>query len=456
MKSLATCMVAVLGLAGCVVHVHDRRPPPPPPPAPVVVHWTHVRYVVWTEYYGCSDDEVAYLETCGYDDDDLLVLCFIARRARVPVRYVVYEYDRCGRSLYTVAMVFRLDPFVFYCEEVPRGCACPPPYGRAYGYYGRREPAFLTNDECRALVQLHIGVRYYGYSSVAYFQEFDRCRKRGEPPFRTIVVRDYARAGKGGRACDDRPIVKRDRPWEHRDVREWERRRQEERERMKAHWARRQREEEERIHREAEAQERRRAAEEARRRAEELRRKREDEDRRGEAPAADRGSRRPEDDPGGKDGRRPPGHEGRGPGGPPRGEGPKKPAGAPGKKGEGVSNGPPGPLAPPKPSARPPGLAARGQERSAAGLQAREEEGVALRRERPNPSPQELMVRTGGVRVGAVGLESRGAPAELPRPRQVPAVFQPALQGGPSLGRGDSELLLLKVVPRREDFTRPR
>lgn len=336
MKALATCVLAVLGLAGCVVHVHDRHPaPPPPPPTPppahVVVHWTHVRYVVWTEYYGCSDDEVAYLETCGYDDDDLLVLCFIARRARVPVRYVVYEYDRCGQSLYTVAMVFRLDPFVFYCDEVPRGYACPPPYGRAYGYYWRREPAFLTNDECRALVQLHIGVRYYGYSSVAYFQEFERCRTRGEPPFRTIVVRDYAHAGKGGRTCDDRPVVKRDRPWEHRDVREWERRRQEERERMKAHWARRQQEEEERIRREAEAQERRRAAEEARRRAEELRRTREDEDRRGGGPAADRGPRRPEDDPGEKDGRRPPGHEGRGPGGPPRDEGPKKPD-EPGKK----------------------------------------------------------------------------------------------------------------------------
>ncbi|HXG62280.1 MAG TPA: hypothetical protein VNO22_12935 [Planctomycetota bacterium] len=344
MKPFVAGLLAILGLAGCVVHVHERRPapppppPPPPPPAPVVVvQWTHVRYVVWTEYYGCSDDEVAYLESCGYDDDDLLVLCFIARRARVPVRYVVYEYDRCGRSLYTVAMVFRLDPFVFYCEEVPRGYACPPPYGRAYGYYWRRQPVFLSNDECRALVQLHIGVRYYGYTSVAYFQEFERCRQRGEPPFRTIVVRDHAHAGKGGRTCDDRPVVKRDRPWEHRDLREWERRRQEERERMKEQWARRHKEEEERIRREAEAQERRRAAEEARRKAEELRRQREEEDRRGGGPAADRGPRRPDDVPGEKDAHRPPGQEGRGPGGPDREEGPRKPPGPPagGKDGAG-------------------------------------------------------------------------------------------------------------------------
>lgn len=270
--------------AGClVVHDHGRPPSSPPTTQVTVTHgygWNHVRYVVWREYYSCDDEEVYYLENCGYDDDDLLVMCFIARRARVPVRHVVFEYDRCGRSLFNVALLFRLDPFLFYCHEVPRGYACPPGYARAYGYYWAGDRHYLANSECHALLHLQIGIRYYGYSHTVYFQERERCIQRADPhPFRAIAVRDYSKAGAGAKTCDDRVVVKKDRPWEARDVKEWDRRREQERERVKVAVKAKEPEENEKARRAAESDERKRAHEETRTQVQVLKEKRAQDDR---------------------------------------------------------------------------------------------------------------------------------------------------------------------------------
>lgn len=285
MRTMLTAVVAAL-LSGCVVHVRERehRPPPPPPPSTTVTvsyGWHHVRYSVWAEYYGCSSDEVYYLEHCGYDDDDLLVLCYIARSARVPLRWVTYEYDRCGRNLFTVAMVYRLPWDVFYCREVPRGYGCPPAYARAYGYYWRGERVFLANEDCHNLVQLQIGLRYYGYSHAVYFDEYDRCRGRGERPFTTIVVRDYRRCG-SGRSWDNQAVVRRERAWEARDVKEWEQKREVERQQVRVQVERAAPAEREKAVKASE--ERRQVHVEVTREIEVLKVKRQDEDRRNPVP----------------------------------------------------------------------------------------------------------------------------------------------------------------------------
>ncbi|HLF95231.1 MAG TPA: hypothetical protein VJB14_17325 [Planctomycetota bacterium] len=272
--------------AGClVVHDHNRPHSSPPPPSTTVTvshgyGWNHVRYVVWREYYSCDDEEVYYLENCGYDDDDLLVMCFIARRARVPVRHVVFEYDRCGRSLFNLAMVFRIDPFLFYSHEVPRGYACPPGYARAYGYYWAGDRHYLANSECHALLHLQIGIRYYGYSHAVYFQERERCVQRADPhPFRAIAVRDYSKAGAGAKTCDDRVVVKKDRPWEARDVKEWDKRREQDRQRIQVVVKAKEPEENEKARRAAESDDRRRAHEETRTQVQVLKEKRAQDDR---------------------------------------------------------------------------------------------------------------------------------------------------------------------------------
>jgi hypothetical protein len=329
MRRLALAAPAIL-LAGCLVVVDDRRhppsPPPPPPPAHVrtevaVVYtasWHDTRYVVWREYYDCDDYEVYYCESLhGYDDDDLLVLLYISRIRRVPLRTVVFEYDRCRRDLFSVAVAFRMTGDEFFHPAVQPG-AWPPPYGRAYGYYWKRERGYrLTNEEVRALVHLRIGVEYYGYKPQDYFREHERSRAQGRPScFREIAVRDYKQAGSGGRNIHAAPVKKADRPWEVQNRGDWERRREESRDRAriqeakepprhpeaerarrefeaadkarKEEAARRAREDEEQRRRAAEdkrrleeAQRRKEAEEDARRRAEDQRR-REDEAKRAE------------------------------------------------------------------------------------------------------------------------------------------------------------------------------
>jgi len=236
MRNLLFALIGVPALTGCVFHRHRisaQQPVYAPPPVQTTYGWNHVRWCVWTEYYGCTEEEMYALERSGYDDDDVLVLCHIARHARVPVRTVAYEYDRCDRSLYTTAMAFRVDPVTLYCRELPREATCPAPYGRVYASYWRGERPFLTNDECRALVHLQIGVRYYGYTHAAYFRDYDRCRSRNEHPFRSVAVRDYSRCGAGGRTVQETVVVKKEKPWDAGGLKVWEKKREVEREKVK-------------------------------------------------------------------------------------------------------------------------------------------------------------------------------------------------------------------------------
>jgi hypothetical protein len=358
MRTLILGALALLLFTGCiVVHEHPRprpAPPPPPPPPPattvtVTYGWNHHRYVVWTEYYYCSDDEVYWLENCGYDDDDILVCLYIARHSRRPLRYVFYEYDRCGRNLYTVSMVCGLPVGVYFYSGIPRGYACPPPYGRCYGYYWRNEHYYYSNVEMHALVHLQIGVRYYGYSHVTYFDHHHRGYQRNDPhPFRTIVIQDHRKAGYGGRTCDDKVIVKKDRPWDHSDVKQWERQREAQRQQIKVvHTPQKEREEQEKVKREAERPDRREAAEQARFKVDAMKKIREESDRKNPEPA--RPAPVAEEKPGGP-ARTPPGQDEK-PKGPPaetkKGPDPeprgpeKKPQGPPDRKPVDEKRGPP-------------------------------------------------------------------------------------------------------------------
>jgi hypothetical protein len=369
MRYLLLGALATLAGSGCiVVHDHPRHsPPPPPPPATTTVTvsygWHHHRHVLWTEYYYCSSDDVYWLENCGYDDDDILVCLYIARHARVHPRYVFYEYDRCGRSLFAVSMYYRLPFGIWFVNEIPHGYACPGPYGRAYGYYWRGEHHYYSNSELHALVHLQIGVRYYGYNHVTYFDHYHRGYQRNDPhPFRTVVVQDHRKAGYGGKTCDNQAIVKRDRPWDHKDVKEWEKKREVERQQIKvSHTPEKERAEQEKVRREAESADRRQAAEEAKRRSEEMKKARVEVDKKNPDPA--RGPAVSDDRPKGPDTAKP----GGGPGRPATPGADDKPRGAPAESRKGPevppargpepkgpeSKGPP-PSRGPEPKAPPP------------------------------------------------------------------------------------------------------
>ncbi len=241
MRNMTLAALALALVAGCLVVVDDNRhrPPPPPAHATAVVYassWHDTRYVVWREYYDCDDYDIYYCESLhGYDEDDLLALLFISRLVRIPIRLVVFEYDRHRRDLFSVALFYRMTGDEFFHPAVQRGY-CPPPYGNAYGYYWNRQRGYrLNNEEVRALVHLRIGVEYYGYKPHDYFREHDRYRAQGHAHgFREIAVRDYKQAGSGGKNIHQAAAKKAERPWEAQNRVEWERRRDESREKAKA------------------------------------------------------------------------------------------------------------------------------------------------------------------------------------------------------------------------------
>lgn len=284
-------LLAIPLLAGCVV-VHEVHEEPYVEPAPspgyataVSTHyypvWTDVRYCIWREYYYCTPAEVYYLESCGYDDRDLLFLLMISRYCTVPIRYVVYEYQRCGYSLYGVTLVYGV-PYTYYYTPLPAGTWCPGPYATVYGYYWSGTPYYLTNAECHALIDLQIGVGYYGYSHTGYFQAYDRARSKGHPhPFRSMAVGNYKNAGAGGNNAIGKPLVRRLRPWEARSRNAWEAHLKKERATAGTS-PDRQREEHQRMLREQNRPERVQASVDARRKLDQMRSQREVETRRRE------------------------------------------------------------------------------------------------------------------------------------------------------------------------------
>jgi hypothetical protein len=72
---LSTGVLALAALSGCVVvHKHEVGPPPPPP---AYAH-VHTEYcVAYTDLYGCSHDDILWLESHGCDWDDMGVCLYL-------------------------------------------------------------------------------------------------------------------------------------------------------------------------------------------------------------------------------------------------------------------------------------------------------------------------------------------------------------------------------------------
>jgi hypothetical protein len=213
---LAVCTL----LGGCVVNMghgrHRRRPPPPPVEAEVEVEWGDVRWVMWSEYYGCDDATIVYLRNLrGYDDADILFLLHVALWKGIYIRDVMHAYvNTCNRSLFSVALHYRIPtPWLFV--DLSPGMRCPPPYGKAYGYYWNRkkQPHFrLTDDQCRRLIELKIAHRYYGFAPATYFEHYTKAARGWK--FKHVARVHAHSAGKGGKNVHGKPLkVRKERPW---------------------------------------------------------------------------------------------------------------------------------------------------------------------------------------------------------------------------------------------------
>src|SRR5437867_10569464 len=92
-------LALLAAFTGCVIPVEDNSSGTEvthvsaPPPGEVRVEWDDCRTVLYREYFDCDWRWISaieyYRDEYRFDDDDLLVLVYIARRANVGLHEVV-------------------------------------------------------------------------------------------------------------------------------------------------------------------------------------------------------------------------------------------------------------------------------------------------------------------------------------------------------------------------------
>jgi hypothetical protein len=118
-------------------------------------------HVAVANYYQVPEREVVVIRERRISDDELPVVLFIARDARVPTSRVIAMRD-AGRSWWDISVHFGLRPDVYY---VPVSVAPGPPYGHAYGHYKKPKSQWktikLTDSDVVNLVHLRFLSEHY-------------------------------------------------------------------------------------------------------------------------------------------------------------------------------------------------------------------------------------------------------------------------------------------------------
>lgn len=170
---------------------HAGPPPataPPPPPSPQVVVRT-----VYSEYYRVQPVVIERIGRRGIHDDDAATVLFLAQRAQVSPDLIV-DWRLGGASWMAITLRLGLQPDIYYVA-VPATTRVGPPYGKAYGYWRKRERerVVLTDADVVNLVHLRIVSEYYGYPAETVM----KWREDGQS-FQDIVVREHGKhKGKG-------------------------------------------------------------------------------------------------------------------------------------------------------------------------------------------------------------------------------------------------------------------
>lgn len=143
------------------------------------------------EYYRVPEKEIMVIrERRRMPDYDIPVALFIATRARVSPSVVV-DMRLSGRNWMDISLHFGIGPDVYY---VPVERNYGPPYGKAYGYYKKKDrkewrDIRLDDDDVVNMVNLRFISEHYGYSP----DEVVRMRSSGK---NFAEINDEARRGK--------------------------------------------------------------------------------------------------------------------------------------------------------------------------------------------------------------------------------------------------------------------
>ncbi len=221
MSMLTKAIAAVLPLlAGCVVAVRDEprhyhAPPPAETTVVVDAEGDEVHYVVYREYFGCSEAEIAYFphyrHYYGLTDDDIYFIYYTSILCGVgfDVCFNTYYYE-CNRSYDRLVVYYRV-PRERYFVAIGTGVSPPPVYARTYAAYRSGSTASVTfsNQEYVALVHLKVGVEYQGHPPDAYFARVKSTGSTGR-----VIVESRDQCGRGGRSATGGTVAaKAPRPW---------------------------------------------------------------------------------------------------------------------------------------------------------------------------------------------------------------------------------------------------
>lgn len=116
-------------------------------------------------YYHVPEREVIVIRERGIPDEELPVVFFICRHARVSPDVIIKLRSR-GLSWYDITIHLGLTPEIYYVPVVIHKGG--PPYGHAYGYYkkhprGKWSKIKLTDADIVNQVNLDFVSKHYGY-----------------------------------------------------------------------------------------------------------------------------------------------------------------------------------------------------------------------------------------------------------------------------------------------------
>ena len=154
-------------------------------------------HIAVANYYHVPEREVVVIREQRISDDELPVVLFIAREARVPPARVI-EMRQRGRSWWDISVHFGLRPDVYY---VPVAYAPGPPYGRAYGHYKKPRSQWktivLADDDVVNLVQLRFLSEHYRIPPEQVMEA------RGRNQHVTVMYSDIGKRHRAGHTDDN-------------------------------------------------------------------------------------------------------------------------------------------------------------------------------------------------------------------------------------------------------------
>jgi hypothetical protein len=119
-------------------------------------------HVAVANYYHVPEREVVVIRERRISDDELPIVLFMAREARVPASRIV-ALRESGRSWWAISVHLGIRPEVYY---VPVAVTPGPPYGKAYGHYKKKprdkwNTIVLADDDIMHLVHLRFLSEHY-------------------------------------------------------------------------------------------------------------------------------------------------------------------------------------------------------------------------------------------------------------------------------------------------------